>query len=338
MNDIKVEVDLMDELITIIVPIYNVENYLQRCVNSILTQTYTNIEIILVNDGSPDNCGVICDEYSKIDSRIKVLHKDNGGLSDARNAGLEIAQGYYVTFIDSDDWISNEYVEKLHTLLKDSNADISICNFIKTSKEDFVNEDSEEIIYEYSNSQALMKFFDDFYVQMVIACGKLYKIKLFREINFPIGKLHEDEFTTYKLIYNADKVVLTTAQLYYYWQREDSIMGSGFNMNGRFDIVEAYLERADFFKEIGMDDASNKTYRSLFYICIDINRHLREVDDLNSEDKLNRIFTELRDVLRSSKQSIKFKIFYEFFYFTKNIPFIYKLSYFLQSRFSVLSK
>ena len=111
MIDIEIEANLMDELITIIVPIYNVEDYLQRCVDSILIQTYKNIEIILVNDGSPDNCGAICDKYTKIDSRVKVLHKKNGGLSDARNAGLGIAQGDYVTFVDSDDWISIEYID-----------------------------------------------------------------------------------------------------------------------------------------------------------------------------------------------------------------------------------
>lgn len=317
MIDIEIEANLMDELITIIVPIYNVEDYLQRCVDSILIQTYKNIEIILVNDGSPDNCGAICDKYTKIDSRVKVLHKKNGGLSDARNAGLGIAQGDYVTFVDSDDWISNEYIDKLHKLLKNYNADISICNFIKTSQEDVQGDGSEEVIYEYSNNQALMKFFDEFYIQMVIACGKLYKMKLFKEIRFPIGKLHEDEFTTYKLIFNADKIVLTTDQLYYYWQRKDSIMGTGFNMKGRFDVIEAYKERAAFFKEIGMEDASNKTYRALFYICMDINRHLHEVDDVNTKEQFISIFKELREVLRKSKQSFKFKIFYESFFYAK---------------------
>jgi len=169
----------MSELITIIVPIYKVEEYLRRCVDSILKQTYKNLEVILVNDGSPDGCGAICDEYATLDGRIEVIHKTNGGLSDARNAGIEVAHGSYVSFVDSDDWIHQEYIGKLYDLLRETNSDISVCNFIKTSSDNIELEITTGEIFEFTNHEALEQLTDiKFYDQMVISCGKLYKKKL----------------------------------------------------------------------------------------------------------------------------------------------------------------
>ncbi len=257
----------VNELVTIIVPIYKVEPYLHRCIDSVLNQTYTNLEIILVDDGSPDRCGEICDEYAEIDSRIKVIHKINGGLSDARNSGIDIAQGQYLSFLDSDDWIGEKYVEILYGLLEETNSDISVCNFIRISSEETKANSSKNEIHEFSNIEALEQFADEFYVQMVIAACKLYRTCLFKDIRFPVGRIHEDEFTTYKLLYKAKKIVMTTAELLYYWQREDSIMGSSSSLKQNLDALDSFEERAEFLKEVGLNELSDKTYALEFDLC-----------------------------------------------------------------------
>lgn len=307
----------MSELVTVIVPIYNVESYLHRCVDSILNQSYKNLEIILVDDGSPDKCGVICDEYALLDQRVKVIHKENGGLSDARNAGIDIAKGSYITFIDSDDWVQEDYIQKLYDLLIATSSDISVCDFIKTSSSNINLETKIEKNYEYTNYEALKSLAGDLYVQMVVAWGKLYKTHLFEGIRFPVGRIHEDEFTTYKLIYKANKIIYTTAPLLYYWQRDDSIMGSGFNLKSRNDIIDAFEERAIFFEKKGMYDLSNSTYAQLFFIFLDINEKMRALRMENSD--INRKFRALRKTLRKGKHKIRFRLFFELYYFQ---PFI----------------
>ncbi|MFZ7133255.1 MAG: glycosyltransferase family 2 protein [Eubacteriales bacterium] len=310
----------MNELISIIVPIYKVEKYLHRCVDSILNQIYKNLEIILVDDGSPDNCGSICDEYKTKDYRIKVIHKKNGGLSDARNAGLELVNGDYICFLDSDDWIHEEYISKLYHLLIKTNSDISVCNFIRTSTENILINNFNEEIYEFSNVEALGQFIDKLYVQMVVSWGKLYKKKLFNNIRFPVGRIHEDEFITYKLIYKANKIVFSTAQLLYYWQRNESIMGVGFNIKYRLDALDALEERAEFLLEVGLDDISSKTYKSVFFIYLEILAKLNALE-INKSEFMYR-FKYSRNNLRRFKQDLNFKIFYELYFIAPKIMHI----------------
>ena len=221
---------MKNALISVIVPIYNVEKYTNKCVDSLINQTYKNLEIILVDDGSLDNCGNICDSYKKKDSRIKVLHKKNGGLSDARNKGFKISTGEYVTFIDSDDFVSNDYVDYLYNLLKKYNADISIIlpQKFNDSKE-FVIKNKKEKIKIYNPYDAIetmlyQKEFDN------AAWGKLYSRKIMEGILFPVGKLYEDISTTYKYFLNSSKIVYSNQKKYYYLQRHDSIMGSKFKV------------------------------------------------------------------------------------------------------------
>lgn len=309
----------MKELITIIVPIYKVEGYLQRCINSILKQTYSNLEIILVDDGSPDNCGKICDEYAIQDERIKVIHKENGGLSDARNAGIDIANGDYITFVDSDDWIHTQYIEKLYSLLVKTNSDISICNFTKTNTENVQIDNCKEDVLEFTNLEALEQFYDKFSVQIVVAWGKLYKKCLFKNIRFPIGRIHEDEFTTYKLLYKANKIALTTNPLLYYWQREDSIMGSGYNIKHRLDAIDALAERAEFFYDAELKELSSKTYKTVFLMILDIAMRVKKINAVFNKHE----FEKLRKNLRNSNQKISFKIFYELYFVS---PIIVKCS------------
>ncbi len=243
-------------LISIIVPVYNVEKYLSRCLNSILAQTFTDFEIIAVDDGSPDNCGKILDEYAQKDERIKVIHKENGGLSSARNAGLDVAQGEYVAFVDSDDYLSDKFIEKLYNLIKKYNADISQCSFKETSKNTEIStvEKQEQL---YTNIEMLENLYNKNYVASVIVPNKMYKKELFKNIRFPYGKIHEDEGTTYKLFYNSDKIVTTTEELYFYYVAEGSITRSGFSLK-KLDYLDALRERMDFYKEKGLIELYKK--------------------------------------------------------------------------------
>lgn len=240
----------MSELISIIVPVFKVEKYLKRCVESIRNQTYPDIEIILVDDGSPDACPQICDQYAQEDTRIKVIHKSNGGLSDARNCGIDAARGKYIGFVDSDDYIHPEMYMQLWKNIKENMADIAVCGVEKVYSDDapvFRQEKGNLKIYD--GRQAIENIFDaSLYLQSVVSWNKLYKKEIFENVRFPIGKIHEDEFTTYVLFYKCDKVVYNTGIYYYYYQRTDSIMGVR-KMVFSSDGLEAYEQMMDFLEK-----------------------------------------------------------------------------------------
>ena len=292
----------MSELISIIVPVYKVEAYLPRCVDSILAQTYKNLDIILVDDGSPDNSGKICDAYAEKDSRITVIHQANGGLSDARNAGIAVAKGAYLTFLDSDDWVPAEYTDYLYNLLKETGSAISLCNFLKTTTEELPQMTEPEMVTVMKNDAILAKYIDlgdDFHPQLVMACGKLFETSLFETIRFPVGRLHEDEFTTYKLFHFAAQSVISKKQLYYYWQREDSIMGAaGFSLQNKLDYMDALAERAAFFHEVGRTELSGRTYKSLFSEALSVILQLEEPEETKAKatvmEKLEKAHNELK--------------------------------------------
>ena len=227
--------------ISIIVPVYKVEPYLKRCIESIINQTYTELEIILVNDGSPDNCGDICDEYAKIDKRIRVIHKKNGGLSDARNAGLDIASGQYIGFVDSDDYIAKDMYEFLVKLMEKYDADISICGTCYVENETIISK--QELSCEMKlNSETAIKIMLEESNFNTSAWDKLYKRDLFDGIRYPKGKLFEDLFTTYKLLEKADSIVYASEPKYYYVRTEGSIMNSSFSKRKMDDFVGASKE------------------------------------------------------------------------------------------------
>lgn len=232
--------------ISVIVPIYKVENYLDRCVQSILNQTYQNLEIILVDDGSPDRCPAMCDAYAQKDSRVKVIHKQNGGLSDARNAGIDIADGDYLGFVDSDDYIHKDMYAQLMKSCMEYDCDIAVCAIEKFSGRALgkLQDRTEAELYEKDEIfNALLKVHD---VEMIVAWNKLYKKDTFAGVRYPVGKIHEDEFTTYKALGKCRKVVYINQPLYFYLQREDSIMGKGFSARS-LDRLEALKERQIFF-------------------------------------------------------------------------------------------
>lgn len=214
----------MNPLVSVIIPVYKVEKYLDRCVESVINQTYKNLEIILVDDGSPDHCPEICDTWAQKDSRIKVIHKENGGLSDARNVALECAKGNYVFFVDSDDFITVNAVEILvNGVIEDKSEVVISTRLVKTH--DTTGTTHESIVYSKSSKEsekALETVFCD--NTRWEACGTLFHMALFSNIRFPKGKLYEDFATVPKLILSATKVTFLETELYYYFQRQDSIM------------------------------------------------------------------------------------------------------------------
>ena len=232
-------------LVSVIIPVYKVEPYLCDCVDSVLAQTYANLEIILVDDGSPDGCPQICDEYAAKDSRVRVLHKKNGGLSDARNAGMKVASGEYWTFVDSDDVIHPQMVEALiKPLLNDKSLKISAGGFeyFHELKSDFTQLDGNVA---YKSLTFKEYIFEPLYV---VAWGKIYHRSLFDTIEYPKGRFHEDEFVTYKLCYKAERISVLREPLYMYRQREGSIMAH-LSEKRIFDSYDAMIERIKFFED-----------------------------------------------------------------------------------------
>lgn len=222
-------------LISIVVPIYNIKEYLVGCVNSILEQSYKNIEIILVDDGSKDGSGNICDEYAKKDHRIRVIHQKNGGLSEARNAGINAAGGQYITFVDGDDALDTDAIKYLYKLQEKKQADISICAFAMVSGKKIKNIGSQYRTKTLNPSQCLERMlmgegFD------LTAWGKLYPKSFFDKIKFPANKLHEDVGTTYKLVMRSKKIAYGPDPKYLYYQRKNSIVQSNFSVK-KMDLI-----------------------------------------------------------------------------------------------------
>lgn len=231
----------MNDLISVIIPVYNVEKYLPICLNSILSQTYKNLEIILVDDGSIDNSSKICDKYSNIDNRVIVFHQKNKGVSAARNLGVSVATGKYLTFVDSDDQLCNDAIEYLYEILIRHDADISCCNF----EYGYVNristiENVFEAIQCYNKVDSLRTLLYQKNIDTSL-WAKLYKTKLFKGIKFPIGKIYEDFGTFYKILLKIDKLVYSNQKKYIYLIRDNSIMTSQFGKKD-FDMIDLSKE------------------------------------------------------------------------------------------------
>lgn len=238
---------MKNDLISIIIPVYKVEKYLEKCIESVLKQTYTNLQIILVDDGSPDNCGKICDEYAKKDSRIEVIHKANGGLSDARNVGISKAKGRYIGFVDSDDYIKEDMYEILLNLIKKYDADVSICNLYDVIDGNECIRNKENGIREYSRIDILKEILLDKNIQSY-AWNKLYKKELFDEIKYPIGKKYEDIGTTFYLFEKCNKIVVTSEPEYYYLKRADSLVNN-VTESTILDYTEIIIQRYLYIKQ-----------------------------------------------------------------------------------------
>lgn len=233
-------------LITVIVPCYKVEKYLSKCIESVIAQTYQNLEIILVDDGSPDNCGKICDEYADKDSRIKVIHKPNGGLSDARNDAIDVAKGEFLTFVDSDDTISEGHIDELYRLVEKYDCKLSICQwqtFREGHKLVIDQKPAKEICYQTPQEAVKAMFYQEEFDNA--ACVKLYHKSLFDEIRFPKGLLFEDDYTVYQLLFKSNKVAYSNRITYYYLLRSDSIEGATFSKKKMDSALEVLRSLED---------------------------------------------------------------------------------------------
>lgn len=255
----------MNQLISIIVPVYNVEHYLDRCLKSILEQTYKNIEIVIVDDGSTDSSGIICDKYLTIDNRIKVFHKKNGGLSDARNYGIKKSNGEYLMFVDSDDYIPSNAIEILFNLITEKKADVSIGKIKTGTSSNIENNNNMPNIETFDNRQAIkeMLYANKFSTS---ASGKLFKRELFKNVEFPLHKLYEDFHTIYKILDKSKLIVFENEIVYYYIIRKGSITHSDFSIKSmdNLDALKQIKSEIDINK-YGLEKAfASKTLESVF--------------------------------------------------------------------------
>lgn len=231
-----------EKLISVVVPVYNVERYLDKCIESICRQTYSQLEIILVDDGSTDRSGAICDKWYKKDPRIRVIHKGNGGLSDARNAGIAVANGDWFMFVDSDDFITPDTIEQLYRAAEEHNCEMAVCNIVRIyddgATEPFYAPVDKVTVWDGQQRFETLK--------QPSACNKLFRADLFRDVRFPKGKFYEDTFVYHILAHRANRIVLTGHDGYYYLSRRESILGQPKYTDRYFDMVEAVYGRMTY--------------------------------------------------------------------------------------------
>lgn len=246
----------VQKLVSVIIPIYKAEKYLPMCVDSVLNQSYRNLEVILVDDGSPDDCPAICDEYAKKDKRIRVIHQKNAGLSAARNAGIDISTGDYLTFLDSDDALHVDFVARLLAACEDTGAEIAVGNFLRATVAEYLpkiavpleNQPVRVVDGREANMMLYRKWSE--WVRMIIACAKLYRREVFASERFPLVKLHEDEALVYKLLYRCRKVALVDELMYFYTTNPESMMANRYTPE-RMTMLEILDERLAFYRENG---------------------------------------------------------------------------------------
>lgn len=303
----------MEKLVSVIVPIYNVDKYLEECLNSIVNQSYKNLEIILVDDGSTDRCPMICDEFQKKDSRVKVIHKENGGVAEARNIGLKNVKGDYISFIDPDDYVEKCFIRELVDALEKNNAEMSICSAKKVDDLENIlqhlNVKNKKLI---SGKEAIAEF-EKYPVTNTVLWNKLYKKELFSNIVFPKGKIHEDEAVIYKVLYKANVIAVINKELYFYRYYKKSITNKKFN-DSRIDIIDIVDERLEFFKKLNENYLYELTYEHYLTVIIDVYVNTRKY--INNSKKLqkqliNKFKTYYKNIgiIRAKKNKIKFKIF-----------------------------
>lgn len=310
-------------MITVVVPVYKVEKYLNRCVESILNQTYTDFELLLVDDGSPDNCGKICDEYSKKDSRVFVIHQKNGGLSAARNTGInwfyEQGRSDFITFVDSDDWIHPAYLSVLMNGITENGMKISVCNYKRVTAET-THENFSNIEYELTTPE---DFLLNHSWQYNYAWGKLYHKSVFEDVRYPVGKNFEDTFTTYKALHKCNKIAYTDCQLYYYLRNEQGISRSPWKPS-ELVIFDAMKEQLQFYKDNGLKRAYAKEFK-LF-----VHHHAYQIVRIKENKKdLAKNKSTLKTIKRELKRYLKEN---------RNVFNIHNMTYSYESAYPVFMK
>lgn len=308
--------------ISIIIPIYNEEKYLESCIKSILNQTYTDFECILVDDGSSDNSSKICDEYALQDTRIVVIHSEHKGVSSARSIGLKMAKGDYISFVDSDDMISNNMLESMMNHIISNNADIVVCGY-----EYIFEETRKSILYaksiniEIKSGKEVLKTFGEEYSELhFVLCNKLYRKELFEGIEFPYGMLHEDEFVLYKIYYSAQKVVIINDCFYKYYKRPGSITNV-YSLKRLESYIEYNKQRINYFK-----DKNKQIYNAMlkvFFItvfqnykmCLDAKLNKKNIRSLFCIARSNyKNFFFIKDISFQSRIHILLRVLCMLFY------------------------
>lgn len=272
------------KLVSVVVPVFQVENYLDKCIQSVVNQTYHDLEIILVDDGSTDHSPEICDIWEKKDARIRVIHKKNGGLSDARNVGLHAARGKFIAFVDSDDWIDSRFIEYLYVAIQKTNADIAACDVQKVN-DGFEPRNIVDISFRFeisTSKEAINDILNDRRFRAVV-WNKLYKSEILKGEQFEVGRFHEDEFLTYRLYDKATSLVYIGTPLYYYRQRRGSIMDS-FSLR-HLDVLDAYLNRIGLLEK-KYPDLAKKDKVNFCISCINLYSRISKADKKEARVKI----------------------------------------------------
>ena len=294
------------DLISVIVPIYKAEKYLNRCIAAIAAQTYHEIEIILVDDGSPDECPMICDEWAKKDKRVKVIHQQNSGVSMARNAGMDFSSGHYIIQVDSDDYISPNMIELLHEALVKNSSDMSICGYVKGNEDNYSFEKKKDYEIEIiEGTTALERIYKnaESALQYVVPWAKLYRRDLFDDIRYPKGKIFEDIYVTHQILFRCDKIAVIPQKLTYYYQHPDSIMNKKYHV-GKLDYLDACKNRISFFDEHGLRYLAEIAYAE--YLHSLIWEYSRARDLLADKSVMKSIINRYREVYKKGYSSIRY--------------------------------
>lgn len=313
---------MFEPLISVIVPVYNVEPYLDRCVKSIVNQTYRNLEIILVDDGSPDNCPQMCDAWAKRDERVKVIHKENGGLSDARNAGMAIASGELMGFVDSDDLIREDMYRLLYDDMLENDSDISVCG-VKMIWDDGSPERmlTGEGCCVLETEEAMLAVIKEDRLKQPV-WYKLYKTELVKNILFPVGRYHEDVFWTYQAVGMAKRVSIFDEPCYYYRQHGGSIMGEGYSLK-RLDGLEAKRQMLEYI-HTAFPALESEMRVKLWFSCM---YHGQMALLHLSEEEQRIVFVKIQNTLKqyrlieSAVETLRFK--QKIWSYLSKISFIY---------------
>lgn len=311
---------VLHDLISVIVPVYRVEKYLDKCIASIVSQTYRRLEIILVDDGSPDGCGTICNRWAEEDSRIKVIHKTNGGLSDARNAGLDLATGEFISFVDGDDYIHPNMLRKLWQTIKEYEADLAICGFYHV---DETGNQLEIKGIELENGiidkkDALNGIINNNRRFNCAVWNKLYRNRLFKNLEFSFGKVYEDRMIMPWIVERSSRIAVTTDVLYYYVHTDNSISRSNSIIN-QLDRVEALYSNLIFFEKYYPDLAQNIALRV-------INQYIITRNQMEKDSALDK------KRLQEAKKMVR----YCFSKYGKQIHIMYKLNFVCPTLYNTL--
>lgn len=290
--------------ITVIVPVYKVEPYIDRCVESILSQSFSDFDLVLVDDGSPDSCPQICDRYAEKDSRITVIHKQNGGLSDARNAGIDWAMEHsdsrWLAFVDSDDYIHPDYLKTLYETAEKEEADLVICDFIRVNEQDEIIEKKHqffELVTE-DKSRLFQLLANTWRIDM--AWNKLYTKSFFEQLRFIVGKVHEDEFAIHHVLWNCQRAAIINCGLYYYRKRENSIMASE-SIKSKLDNMEALIEQYEFCVRNGVTPRKLLVSHSYLAEVTDMKYSMKH-EDLSRYKQLKKRLASIYFSIRANRR------------------------------------